>query len=251
LAGGMFGACRVEGSGGRQLVLKAWPLPEYAAQWERAAALAGVMRERGYPAPEYIGAGSYSDGCWSLQEFLPGEVVVQLGPVLVTQLVALAVSQADVADVAGVEGDPWLDMRSNLAASVAMLRQRPEAAGMAEELASLLEVPLKGELRRGDVVHGDFHPGNVLVSDDAVVGVIDWEGAHVGDWRSDLANLVVTGGGEVSERALREVASPELAAFLVGGHCARYLAFDATNHPERLASYLQQVDAGAAAWWRR
>src|SRR5580698_9860745 len=95
LAGGMFGACRVEEDGGRPLVLKAWPLPEYAAQWERAAGLAGLMRARGYPAPEYVGAGSYPGGCWSLQEFLTGQVVVSPSESHVNQLVALVASQAD------------------------------------------------------------------------------------------------------------------------------------------------------------
>ena len=41
------------------------------------------------------------------------------------------------------------------------------------------EVPLA-------LVHGDFQPGNFLVSEDAPAVVIDWEFGHIGDPRTDL-----------------------------------------------------------------
>ncbi|HEY3737522.1 MAG TPA: phosphotransferase family protein [Jatrophihabitans sp.] len=40
---------------------------------------------------------------------------------------------------------------------------------------------------RRALVHGDFRPGNVLYEGDRIVGLLDWEMAHVGDPIEDLA----------------------------------------------------------------
>ncbi len=41
------------------------------------------------------------------------------------------------------------------------------------------------------VLHGDFRIGNLMVSETELVGVLDWEFAHVGDPAEDLAWLLV------------------------------------------------------------
>jgi aminoglycoside phosphotransferase (APT) family kinase protein len=43
------------------------------------------------------------------------------------------------------------------------------------------------EPARPVLVHGDFRPGNVLFGADRIVGILDWEMAHVGDPGEDLA----------------------------------------------------------------
>ena len=40
-----------------------------------------------------------------------------------------------------------------------------------------------------DLVHLDYHPGNVLVSGNRITGVIDWDGALRGDRHFDLVTL--------------------------------------------------------------
>jgi hypothetical protein len=40
-----------------------------------------------------------------------------------------------------------------------------------------------------DLVHLDYHPGNVLVDGGRVTGIIDWDGAARGDHRFDLVTL--------------------------------------------------------------
>lgn len=40
-----------------------------------------------------------------------------------------------------------------------------------------------------DLVHLDYHPGNILVSGGRISGVVDWDGAHRGDRRLDLVTL--------------------------------------------------------------
>ena len=39
------------------------------------------------------------------------------------------------------------------------------------------------------LVHGDYHCGNLIVRDGAVVAVLDWEIAHLGVTASDKASL--------------------------------------------------------------
>ncbi|MET0417387.1 MAG: phosphotransferase, partial [Actinoplanes sp.] len=43
-----------------------------------------------------------------------------------------------------------------------------------------------------DLVHFDFHPGNVLVHQGTLTGVIDWDGATRGDRHFDLVTLRFT-----------------------------------------------------------
>src|SRR5262249_43962750 len=40
---------------------------------------------------------------------------------------------------------------------------------------------------RASILHGDFHPGNVLVANGAVTGVIDWPNAGLGEPAADVA----------------------------------------------------------------
>ena len=41
-----------------------------------------------------------------------------------------------------------------------------------------------------NLVHGDFRPDNILVRDDTIVGVLDWEFAHSGCSHMDVGNLL-------------------------------------------------------------
>jgi hypothetical protein len=41
-----------------------------------------------------------------------------------------------------------------------------------------------------DLVHLDYHPGNILVSHGRITGVVDWDGARRGDRRFDLVTLM-------------------------------------------------------------
>lgn len=51
------------------------------------------------------------------------------------------------------------------------------------------EAEYEGTLPGDDVVHQDFHPGNMLSLDGKVTGVIDWDGAGRGDAGFDLVTL--------------------------------------------------------------
>lgn len=40
------------------------------------------------------------------------------------------------------------------------------------------------------LVHGDFRPDNLLIRNNKIVAVLDWEFAHAGSWLMDLGNLL-------------------------------------------------------------
>jgi len=53
------------------------------------------------------------------------------------------------------------------------------------------------------IIHGDFHPGNVLMPPGARPVVLDWGGATIGDARKDLAwTLLLMGGDDPTVRGL-------------------------------------------------
>ena len=74
----------------------------------------------------------------------------------------------------------------------AMLMQRApeELTSRAGELGGLLasRVPVE---RRPTLVHGDYHPGNMLFRGPDVVAVLDWEIAEIGQPLLDLAALCI------------------------------------------------------------
>lgn len=66
-----------------------------------------------------------------------------------------------------------------------------------------------------DAVHGDFHPGNVLVaagSPDVVAGVVDWTGAQAGDCGLDLVTLGFSLDHDVAAPAARVLVRDRIAA---------------------------------------
>jgi Ser/Thr protein kinase RdoA (MazF antagonist) len=66
------------------------------------------------------------------------------------------------------------------------------------------------------LIHGDFFPGNVLVSGDEVIAIIDWEEAQA-DWLGwELANALGTFCG-VEDDLDREAARRFVAAYRAGG----------------------------------
>ena len=199
LDGGVFGAILVRTAGAGRAVLKLlpdWESLSLAAVTEAAAA-ADRLRDRGYPIPAVLDLGLVEGTVFTLQEYVPGEVPDRITEPVAGRLVELwelhrgAAPQADggwarrLADE--IEGGTELRPRLTDPRAVAVL-DRVLAVGRTADTAGF---------RTGDVVHGDFHTGNVLVDDHGrLAAVIDWEGTRAGDARFDLVRLW-TGGASV------------------------------------------------------
>jgi aminoglycoside phosphotransferase (APT) family kinase protein len=84
-----------------------------------------------------------------------------------------------------------------------------EVPGIDELRADLArDVPDSGPAA---IVHGDYRLDNVLVADDRIAAVLDWEMATVGDPLSDLALLVVYSSPALARHAAGVVSSAPLA----------------------------------------
>jgi aminoglycoside phosphotransferase (APT) family kinase protein len=117
---------------------------------------------------------------------------------------AAAIGAQFVAILAAVHALDWRTM--DLDVSIASSTEDPAAAALAEvdrwqqfyESSTIREVPaIRAALAwaranaapsdRLVLCHGDYRTGNYLLRDGAIVGVLDWELAHVGDPVDDLA----------------------------------------------------------------
>ena len=98
------------------------------------------------------------------------------------------------------------------------------------------------------VCHGDFHPGNVMVDDGAVSGVIDWPGASFADAEHDVSvTLVLVGvvaGGMFPEA--REMLQGFRSAYLDAYKERRALDHTLLEYYEVMRSFFGFVRGAAA-----
>jgi aminoglycoside phosphotransferase (APT) family kinase protein len=257
LAGGEFGAALVVDGDGRELVLKAIPSPDWAYRFAQGADLAHRLRERGYPAPRYVGTGAIGQSSWSLQELLPGLVPDMMTMPHARRLVELAGLHAGAAD----------RIHNERAEMVASMRRRcvdltlsDAIGGLAAELARVTESADEIEFLEDGIVHNDFHHRNYLAAGDEVTGVFDWELASAGDWRADLVTLafwssIVTEQvpGDVAAyvtEAMRSRSPPKITAFFGARIAIRQLDFVVRVHPDRVSGMVNSIEERIAPWWR-
>jgi len=116
----------------------------------------------------------------------------------------------------------------------------PKAIPMLDTAAALAELKLRFATHGGDrpvialaikwcedhlpphdhspvLVHGDFRMGNILVDDDGLSAVLDWELAHCGDYHEDLAYGCMT---------VWRFARPDQPAFGLGSLAALFAAYE-------------------------
>lgn len=191
LDGGEVGAARVRWPDGREGVLK-WRA-DYALAEMAAGPLAAAeaLRERGYPVPATQLAVQVGADVVTVQELLPGKKIDYMDESLFEQ--ALALNALHVGALAGrddvsrnrmylCEDGPGYCLHGPL---------RRFSARTAELEARIARIGMRfpDRLPGDDVVHQDFHPGNLLAHDGRITGVIDWDGAGRGDARFDLVTL--------------------------------------------------------------
>jgi hypothetical protein len=152
------------------------------------------LRVRGYPSPRQLLTATAESLLFVLQELLPGRPPVPLLPVHVEQLVELnRLQEEERADgggwgaflrrtlVSGADGYCLhAPLRLHSPAGAALL-DRVVAIGGATDPAAL---PVAG------IAHFDFHHLNVLAEGDRITGIVDCEGARVGDPSFDLVTLL-------------------------------------------------------------
>jgi phosphotransferase family enzyme len=215
LPGGQVGAALVRWPDGREGVLTHWgdATDEAWARIERTGELLALARDNGIPAPRYELVTRLPDRIAVVQERLPGEPPSRVDLALVEHLVTIAGRGAGL-----LQGRPDIP-----AAELYLLRSGPgfclhqTLAQYDDRTRRLLDLVRRigaaspHRMAGDDLVHLDFHPGNVLVDrTGAVTGVVDWDGVGRGDHRFALVTLrfdLAVPGVDAQDRSARSAAA--------------------------------------------
>jgi aminoglycoside phosphotransferase (APT) family kinase protein len=193
-------------AGEGELVVKLVLCGELASQ-RRLVRLVGGLRERGCPAPEYLGAGEAGGTVFTVQRRLPGQTLHRgpglapepelLAAVLPSLLAAIEL-QAGAGDLDRPPWPSWLTETIEAGGDGyclhATMRQDPRTAALLRRLQALARRNLTDQPRTRDVVHIDMNPANILHAGRQLTGVVDWnilfDGAGQGDRGFDVATLL-------------------------------------------------------------
>jgi aminoglycoside phosphotransferase (APT) family kinase protein len=184
---------------GRPLVLR-WDPPGAVrgGAMEREGALLRAAKAAGVPVPEVVAASddpSLLGAPWLVMERLYGETIARR--ILRDQEYAGARSQltsqlgAALAALHSASIDVDLPTDDDVLASMRALLDAATEPHPAFELGLRWLAERRPPSTGRTAVHGDCRLGNVMVDRDGLVGVLDWELAHVGDPAEDLGWLCV------------------------------------------------------------
>jgi len=195
-------------AGAEELVVKVTPggRPVLENQW-RLVRLVGDLRSRGYPAPEYLGAGEADGVVFTVQRLLPGETLDPAvgGPsgqhrfaALLPDLLAAVELQANAGNLAEPPWPRWLLTTIEAGGDGYCLhetmRRAVGTARLLERLQDLAGRNCDGPVRSGDVAHFDMNPANIVHDGGRLSGIVDWNmpfnGACQGDRGFDVATLL-------------------------------------------------------------
>lgn len=188
-SGGEVGAAYVRRPGGREAVLTAGHAP---AEIRRTGELLDLARGAGIPSPRYEDIVELPAGIALVQQRLPGAACRNVDRRLVRKMVdinercaGLLTRRPDVAipDLFLRKSGPGFCIHESLASYDRRTRRLLDwvrAVG-ADEPAGM-----SGD----DLVHLDFHTGNVLAdASGEITGIVDWDGIGRGDRRFALVTL--------------------------------------------------------------
>lgn len=191
-SGGAFGAFHIHTATGADAVLKLLPdWPEFTRHRVKAAAdIVDRLIAGGYPAPRFLDVDALDGTVYTVQEYVAGEMPQQLPAAAPAVLLELWRRHQAV-----LPADAGADWGGELIARIYRVDQLRSATSdkiVHEIIDRTLEIANNSDptvFRTNDIVHGDFHPGNVLVRDGQIAAVIDWESAQPGDCRADLIRM--------------------------------------------------------------
>lgn len=196
LSGGyQSGAYLIVDPGGRRAVLKWTDSPGWAPVVLAAAPVVASARAAGWPTPCWLAVGRTAAGYpYQVQEFVEGtsqEVITHEWLDLTLPVVA---RQAGLGRD-GMRDWSSYDQRTVFTSTnhnrIAVATSEPAGAHLSEVITQLTRPHVDVVLPADDLVHGDFHPENVLIAGRQVAAVIDVEALGRGTRLHDLTTLLL------------------------------------------------------------
>lgn len=191
---------RQTGHDARRLVLRSERSTRGATSMTMEADLLAAAASVGVPAPAVVASGEDLDGTGTgflVTEFVDGETI----PRRILSEESLAEARAGLARQCGrilavLHRIPRDRIRglADTPDPLGQLRQQYDQLGQphpAFELGLRWLEDSRPASRARCVVHGDFRNGNLIVGEDGIRAVLDWELAHLGDPVEDLGWLCV------------------------------------------------------------
>jgi len=209
LAGGETGAHEVLGPDRSRLVVKWDHDPESREARRQGVALTARLQDAGWPVPAQWVVED-GDCTFVVQRLVPGRPVDAVSHALLDDLlalhplrIALGAAAADatwpdhLVETLVVGGGDYCVHASlrDFDDRTARLLDRIEAIGRAVEPA---------DLAADDIVHWDFHLGNLLQTDGRLAAVVDNDFVAVGDGRFDLVTLAISAREVPCDDGVRE-----------------------------------------------
>jgi aminoglycoside phosphotransferase (APT) family kinase protein len=203
--GGQVGAAYVRWSDGRDGVLTV-AATERVADLLQTADILATAKSRGLPVPAYDLIAEVPGAVAIVQQRLPGTQPPRADRDVVAAMVAVLDDFAGL--LAGRDDVPVPDLWLRGSGPGFSLHRPLEVYDRRSRrlLDWIREVGATGAVMTGDdLVHLDFHPGNVLVDTvGGLTGIVDWDGIGRGDRRFGLVTLrfgVTTQDGDAATAA--------------------------------------------------
>jgi aminoglycoside phosphotransferase (APT) family kinase protein len=190
-AGGEVGAAYVRWPDGRDGVLT-WSHVDVGVL-RRTGEILAAARERGLPVPAYDLIAELPDGIGIVQERLPGSPPEVVDRPLLEEMIGLSERFVGLlADRPDVPVPSMHLLESGRGFSVHESLERYDdrtrlLLGWVHEVGRSAPEPA---MRGDDMVHLDYHTGNLLTDDAGrITGIVDWDGIGRGDRRFGLVTL--------------------------------------------------------------
>lgn len=259
LAGGETGAHEVASPDGERLVLKWETEPQAQVARRRGVELTERLRiEARWPVPRQAVV-EHDETTFILQELLPGAPIEVLTDDLADQLIELHERRLAMPVSVDTADPPWPGelIRTLVSGGHGYCRHESlrtydeRTARLLDRIERIGRSADPDELPGRDVVHWDWHPGNLLQADGRLRGVIDTDFATIGDARFDLVALALTSWTVRCEPGVRD--RLEHAAFdpltgqqrdaYVAHLLLRFLDWPIRRHsPDEVDFWLAQAD---------
>jgi Phosphotransferase enzyme family len=194
-ASGEQGAFAIADRTGQRFVLKWEADDRFPDRLKEVSLVTETLRTVGYPAPHYCLIDHVAGYSYAIAEALPGVPMEVVTLPLLPRLLELNGLQSGLAkstrsDWPGPVVDPVLDGGDGFCLLDPLRTYSSTTAELLDTLQGIVLAHKNEQFVTNDVVHFDFNPSNILIDNDQVSGVIDWEGTCAGDCIFDLATLL-------------------------------------------------------------